>query len=229
LAVSTKAKKTRWVQIVSNRMFGNAVLGETTISEKKSLINKPILVNLGDLSRDIKKQNVLIKFKITEVKEDKALAEALSYSIMPSSIKRQVRRGRDKLEDSFLCRTSDNVKVRVKPVIITSSNAKSSVQRKLHRTIRTLLTDGIAANSFETIIMDLVSTKLQRYVKESLNPIYPIRFCDIKFFGISTEKGRELKAQEIEQKQPVKAAEDSQEKTTEEAEAETQEEAAEAQ
>ncbi len=229
MAVSTKAKKTRWVQIVSGRMFGNSVLGETIVSEKKTLINKPVLVNLGELARDIKKQNVLIKFKITEVKEDKAIAEPMSYSLMPSSIRRQVRRGRDKLEDSFLCRTSDNIKVRVKPVVITASNAKSSVQKKLYRTIRTLLADGIAKNSFETIILDLVSTKLQRYIKESLNPIYPIRYCDIRFFGISTEKGKELKAQEIEQKQPKQNKEEAAEKPAEGAEAETQEEAAEEQ
>jgi len=187
---AAKVKKKRWFEIYAPALFNEQPVGETFIVEKEMAVGKTIKVNLMELMRDIKKQHILVKLKVIEVKDTKAITEVMSYEIVPSAIKRQVRRRRDKLDDSFMCRTGDKKLVKIKPIMLTAFNAKGSVQTTLHRAMRRILAGTLKRLSYDDILRDLVSGKLQNYLKDNLSRVYPLRYCEIRYCGIALKPSR---------------------------------------
>jgi len=102
-----KIKKKTWFEIIAPKIFRNASLGETLVADKEQLIGKEITASLANITGDMKRQSTIIKFKITELKEDKAITDITGYSILLTHIKRMVRKGRERVDSSFVCTTKD--------------------------------------------------------------------------------------------------------------------------
>lgn len=185
---TTKVKKKRWVQILAPVLFRNELIGEIPTSEPKSLIGRTVTVNLMTLTRDMKKQNTSIKLVITNIKGEKTITEFYGYYLNPTSIKRLVRRGKEKIDISSICKTSDNKKIRIMPLIIPFTKVKSSVAAAFRKSAIDYLTSYAAKTTFENMIKDLLTSKLQRELKGVLKKIYPIRILEIAKLHIETEK-----------------------------------------
>ena len=186
--VKTKVKKKKWFPIVSPEIMGDQVLGESYVSDYTLLNNKYITVNLMNISGDARNQNVNIQFKIDKVQDGKGYAKIVKYELLPTSLKRFVRRGRDKIVDSFTCRTSDNVLVRIKPLFITISLSKKSAQTGVRLQARKALKELIAKNTFDEFMKDVIQNKVQKHLRTILNKVYPLRNCEIRVFKKETEK-----------------------------------------
>ncbi len=198
---ATKIKKKRWVQILSPSLFRNELIGEIPVNDPKSVIGRAISINLMSLTRDIKNQNINIKFVINDLKGDKAITEFYGYCLNPSSIKRIVRRGKEKTELSITCKTSDNKKIRVKPLIVPYNKVKGSVAAAFRKNVTSYLTSYAVKTTFENIIRDLMANKIQKELKVSLKKIYPVRVLEISKLYIETEKKPVEKKVKVEVKE----------------------------
>lgn len=213
---TTKIKKKRWVQILSPSLFRNELIGEIPVNDPKSVIGRAISINLMSLTRDIKKQNINIKFIITDLKGDKAITEFHGYYLNPSSVKRLVRRGKEKTELSITCKTSDNKKVRVKPLIVSYNKVKGSVAAAFRKNVTSYLISYAAKTTFENIIRDLMTNKIQKELKATLKKIYPVRILEISKLHIEREKKPVEKKVKAEVKEET-AKEEAQEEKPKEA------------
>ncbi len=194
-----KLKKKQWYPIVAPKEFGNAILGETLVYEPSTMIGKTLTQSLMNLISDTKKQNVNIHFKVVEVDGNKAKAAIIGYEIISSSVKRFVRRNSEKADLSFNCETADNVYIRVKPVFVTKSSVKGSVATKLRNILINFLVKTIKKMTYEELINNLISYKLQHAMRSTLNKIYPLKVCEIRYLGIETRtapKGLEAEVKE---------------------------------
>src|SRR3989338_9841714 len=96
-----KLKKKQWYPILAPKQFDNVVIGETLVAEPSAMIGKTLSHSLMNLTNDVRRQNVNIHFKIVEVEGDKAKTNITGYEIVPSSVKRFVRRNSEKMGTSF--------------------------------------------------------------------------------------------------------------------------------
>ena len=135
-----------------------------------------------DLMRDPKKQNIKVTFRITEIKDNKALTEIKSYQVLPSSIKRMAHQEKDKIDHSFKLETKDNIAVVAKPVIITRAKTSRAVLSKIRRNSEEFLRAAIKRQSYQEAINSLLEAKLQSQLREHLKKIYPIAVCHIRIF-----------------------------------------------
>ena len=192
----SKIKKKLWYPIVAPKMFENAVLGETIVYDPNAMIGKTLTASLMNLIHDVKRQNVNIHFKVVGVEDGKATTSIVGYQIVSSSVKRLVRRNSEKINLSFACDTSDNVMMRVKPIVITRSAVKGSVQAKLRHNIVNFLVKSIKKLTYEEFMQSIISHKLQESMREILNKIYPVKTCEIRFAGLEkVDKPREIKVE----------------------------------
>jgi len=198
---ATKIKKKKWIQVVSPTLFRNEPVGEIPVVDPQSLIGRTVTVNMMSLTRDIKKQNTNIKLIITSIKGDKAVTSFYGYSLNPSSIKRLIRRGKEKTNLSIVCKTSDNKRIRIKPLMVPFSKVKGSVSTSFRREATNYLTAYAAKTTFENIIKDTMTSRLQRELKGALKKIYPVRIIEISKLHIETEKKSFGKKAEIELKE----------------------------
>ena len=197
-STQTWTKKT-WYQIYSRKNYTEMLLGESLAYQPQDLFGRYIGANLMNLTGDLKKQHITIKFKIQEFKDNKLYADPVAIIISPSAIKRHVRRGKDRLDDSFLLITKDNVTLRVKPLIITKTNTKSSILKLIRKVCYQALAAYFKKSDVETIFKDAMMLKLQSTVRGNITKIYPLRLFEIKYLGLEeTEKTAEIAQLETE-------------------------------
>ncbi|MBI2654331.1 hypothetical protein HYX02_06005 [Candidatus Woesearchaeota archaeon] len=194
-----KLKKKQWYPIIAPNQFNNVVIGETLVYEPGQMLGKTLSHSLMNLTNDSKRQNVNIHFKVTEVEGDKAKTSIIGYEIIPSSVKRFVRRNSEKMDVAFTCETADNILLRVKPLVITKADVKGSVAAKMRNNIAAFLSKTIKKMKYDEVIGDLISHKLQAAMRENFSKIYPLKVCEIRYAGIEArEKPQEIKEARIE-------------------------------
>ena len=172
--------KKKWYEVFSTSHFGNQVIGETVANDDKALIGRIVNANLGNITKDAKLQNIKIRFRINEVKDGKANTEIKGYDLATNYIKRIIRGGRSKIEDSFLLTTKDNIKVRIKPLILTKYKSKNNILGEIRRVVRSDFEDYIKRETYDKLVSDLVSKTLQRELRGKINKIYPIGLFEIR-------------------------------------------------
>lgn len=174
------SKKKKWFTIVAPKEFNGMNLGLTPAWQAADVKGRTIWVNLMQITNDPRKQNINLQFKMKEAMEDKVDTETITYEISNAYIKRVVRAGKDKVEDSFVCTTKDNVKVRLKPLIITANNTKKSVLMSLRKATREFVDKAVTETSFPDLISAVINGQVQKDLRMSLKKIYPLNVCDFR-------------------------------------------------
>jgi small subunit ribosomal protein S3Ae len=218
--------KKRWFYLVAPNVFGNQSLGETPTYAPESLVGRYVTVNLMNLTRDMRMQNINVSFVVTRVAGDKAYTNFVGYKIIPSSIKRLIRRTANKLDYAFKTITADNKKVIIKILLVTRVLSKRSVTTSLIKTAEEFLTSALKKMRYDEVVSELVSYKMQSSLKKYLHKITPLKTCEIRQMKLIVKESPEFSVVEeipVEKKE-VKAEEIKEEKTAEAAEAKETEE-----
>lgn len=175
-----KKKKRNWYEIHASKALRGAFLGETTVYAKEQVVGKRIKLNASTFTNDIKKQNIDAYFVVTTFTENKANAELIGVSLTNSYVKRLVRRGKTKIEDSFLARSKEGKVLRVKPIAITNSKTDKSITSRIRLELRAMMRKMLKETASEDFLADVLNQKFQREIKEVLSKIYPLKFIDIR-------------------------------------------------
>jgi small subunit ribosomal protein S3Ae len=181
-------KKKRWFELIAPKMFKNQTLGETLVAEPDKMMKKPIKVSMMSLTGDMKKQHINIKFEVYNISENKAYTKVVGYEFGPASIKRLVRRRRKRVDDSYICNTKDNIKVRIKPFFVTRAETNKSVMTSMRKLSKTFIEKFAAERKCDDLIYDIIDYRLQRELRKVLAKIYPLRTCEIRNFSIVKQK-----------------------------------------
>ena len=179
----TKEVKKHWLPVYSTHEFGNYEIGEVPYTEIKTVNGRILRINLSLLTNDARKQNAEIAFRIINSDEKKADTEVLGYNISNAYIKRVIRKGKEKADDSFICETKDKVKVKVKPFFITKNKTKASILTKIRIGIRNIISEYSKETDFEKVIREIISNSLQRNLKQEIKKIYPLTLFEIREFS----------------------------------------------
>lgn len=180
-------KKKTWFQIVAPDIFGKSVIGETLVEDSKHMVGKTIQLSLMNLTGDMKKQNISITFAVDSVADGKGHSRIIGYEIAPSSIKRLVRRGRMRVDTSFVCQTKDGMKIRVKPFLLTSHETNKSILTAIRKYATAFIATYFSKYEYDTVLKDIISGKLQAGVKEATHSTYPIKISEIRLLKLQKE------------------------------------------
>jgi ribosomal protein S3AE len=191
-------KKKQWVKIVAPAAFEGIELGETYVNEKKEVIGKKISVNIMNISRGYRRQNIDVSFEVTGMHEDKAVTEFIGYQIIPSSTKRMVRRGKNKISDSFVAKTADNKFIKIKPILVTRSKTNGSVQTLLRKSMRQYLAGMIAKQKLDDFAKEVVAHRIQKGMFHVAAKIFPLSVCEIRWLHVTKEKNSVEKVKEMQ-------------------------------
>lgn len=183
-ATASAVKKKRWYELIAPRLFNEQVLGETFGAEPQSIVGRNTTLNLMNLTRDIKKQNTNVTFRIREVQGQKAHTDLVALYIIPTTIKRLVRKGKEKIEDSFLATTKDKRIVRIKPLIICRSTTARSVSTDIREASQKMTHEILKQIDYYQFIKDIITQKFQRALRQQMNKIYPIKIVDIRMIRL---------------------------------------------
>ncbi len=175
-----KKKKKKWILILASKEFNNQEIGETYVEEPEQCIGRTLAMNLMMLTKDPKKQSYNVKFKITEVKNNQALTELLSYSIQVAQLKRITKTGKNKVDDSFQYKTKDNIDIVIKPIMLTRALTYKTTLQLIREHTREFLVKYAKNSTYSQIMRDIISNNLQRDIRSAIKKFYPVINCMIK-------------------------------------------------
>ena len=190
-----KIRKKVWIPIMSPQ-FNNIQIGETLVYDGEQTIGKTMKQSLMNLTNDMKRQNISVSFRVTSFENNAAVTTVIGYEVVPSSVKRLVRRNSEKIDMSFVCDTTDKVFIRIKPIVLARASVKGSVASKMRHTIENHISKAVKKMKFEDVMADVISHKMQSELREILNKIYPVKVCEIRYVGIEdVERPKEAEAE----------------------------------
>jgi len=192
-----RQKKKKWIPILAPEMFQNKYIGEVLLEDASALMKRTVKVNMMQLLGDMKKQNVNVMFRVIDIKEGKGITRAEKFEISAFSLKRLAKREKDKLSDSFVVKTADGKLVRIKPVMVTNNMTNGAVLAALIQTCRAVCKEIVNKTKFDQLILDLVTYKFQKDVRDTLHRVYPLRNFDIRMLELETKKKNETVEEEM--------------------------------
>ncbi|MGM5482912.1 MAG: hypothetical protein ACQESF_05595 [Nanobdellota archaeon] len=193
---TVKWKKKKWVKIIAPKTFKSAVLGESLVLSTQNLVGKTVESNLMTLTGDMKKQNINVKFRVNKITEGQAHTTFKSYKLIPSSVKRMIRRTRDRVDHSFLAKTKDGFTIRTKPLIITNSNTSNTVLTLIRKKTEALLSKHLAKISLDEFVSEVLNHKIQNELKKQVKDVYPIKICEMRAIEVIKEPEKQKASEE---------------------------------
>jgi len=181
-------KKKKWYPVIAPKVFREEKIGEINLIDPAAAIGRKVKISLMQITGEPKTQNTRVEFIITGQHEGKLTTEIIGYELNNTAMKRMIRRGRTKLQDSIVLETADSKKIRIKPVVTTRNNITSATKKELRKRMLNYVKEQTAKNKFENIIKDLTQKKFQRAGIDILKKLCPIHSFDMSKAGLAKSK-----------------------------------------
>lgn len=177
-------KLKRWYPIYGPKYLRDAFIGETPATESKNVVGREVNISLAAVLNDMKKQSINVTFKIIKLEGSNAVTEVKKFEISPSYVRRQIRKDRDRIDDSIVMKTADNKDVVLKPFLVTKNPVNNSKKTLLRKLARQELKDYVSKVTYSELVQDLISTKIQKTIGAVLRKVCPLRSTDIRVMEI---------------------------------------------
>jgi len=234
MATASKAaavKRKRWVTITAPKLFNEAPIGESYVLEPSELIGKVVRTSISSLTGESSRQYTSAGFAITGAVGDKLTTQIKYYKVLPSSLRRLVRRGKERMDESFVVTCKDGKQYRVKPFVVARSKMTGSTLAAMRKAIQETFVKNAASNTHEQYFLDIITNKVQRATVDSVRKVYPLSSLEVRWLELlpgtveapvvkeeeKTEKKQETKPEA--EKPESKETEDDEEPAQEQAEA----------
>ncbi len=139
-----------------------------------------------DLTRFLRGKSMLLTAKV-KVENEKAQAYPQKIMLMPSFLKRMVRKGTSYVEDSFFANCKDT-KVQIKPFLVTRRRVSRAVKKALREKAREELTNYVKDKKSDEIFNEIIKNQIQKSLSLKLKKIYPLSLCEIRIFQVENKE-----------------------------------------
>jgi ribosomal protein S3AE len=161
--------------------------------EPKQLTQKNIKY---DLTRMLKGKATILNLIIKQEKE-KLIAIPKEMNILPTFLRRAVRKGTSQVEDSFETECKDG-RLKVKPFLVARRKISKAVRKALRETSKKEIEKILKNKKIEDIFSELMDNKIQKPLSITLKKIYPLSLCEIR--NLRVLEYRETKEKPKEEK-----------------------------
>jgi len=178
-SVSRQQQQKQWYDVLAPEQFDRAELGETVADESETVLGRNIETTLGDIRNDASENNTKLKFKVTEVASDSAYTEFVKHELTRDYLRSLVRRGSSKVEAYVTVLTTDDYRVQVQPVALTTKQADASQKKAIRRTMTDLVEEAGAERTFENLLDSIVEGRLSSAIYNEAKTVYPLRRVEV--------------------------------------------------
>ena len=179
-SVSKQKQQKRWYTILAPEQFGREELGSTPAAEVEQLYDRQIETTLGELRSDASENNTKLTFKINDVGSDTAYTEFIKHELTRDYMRSLVRRGSSKIEAFITVLTTDDYRVQIQPVALTTKSADESQEKAIRRTMIDMVEETAVDHTFEDLIDSVVEGRLSSAIYNEAKTIYPLRRVEIQ-------------------------------------------------
>jgi small subunit ribosomal protein S3Ae len=204
-----KWKAKEWYQIHAPRMFNETVIGETPAIDPEYLLNRKVEVTVKDLTGDISKMHIKLKFKIVGVDGHEAKTEFIGHEYATDYVRRMTRRKKTKTDHVVDVTTADNFNVRIKTMAISDHRIQASQEDAMRGAIAQYLTQFAAEHKLSDLVKAIISGDMSKDVAKACHTIVPIKRVEIRKTEVLRKgEGEPESIVEVPAEEPEAAAEE---------------------
>lgn len=178
-SVSRQKRGKRWYTIVAPEQFDREELGETMADEPEKVMGRTIETTLGELTGDQSANNTKLTFKITDVGSDAAYTEFVKHELTRDYLRSLVRRGASKVDVNRTVLTTDDYRVKLHPIAVTTKKADRSQEQAIRRIMIEKVEAAAEDNTFEQLVDTIVEGRLSSAIYGDAKTIYPLRRVEV--------------------------------------------------
>jgi len=194
-SVSKQRRGKRWYTVFAPEQFDRAELGETMADEPEKVVGRTIQTTLGELRDDQSQNNTKLTFKVTDVGADSAYTEFVEHELTRDYLRSLVRRGASKVDATITVRTTDDYRVRIQPVALTTKKADRSQERAIRRVMIDLVEEAAEERDFEGLVESAVDGRLSSAIYGEAKTVYPLRRVEVQKLSLDARPA-EVEAEE---------------------------------
>lgn len=194
-SVSRQRRGKRWYTVFAPEQFDRAELGETMADDPEKVVGRTIQTTLGELRDDQSQNNTKLTFKITDVGSDSAYTEFIEHELTRDYLRSLVRRGASKVDATITVRTTDDYRVRIQPVALTTKKADRSQERAIRRVMIDLVEAAGEERDFEGLVENVVEGRLSSAIYGEAKTVYPLRRVEVQKLSLDARPA-EVEAEE---------------------------------
>jgi small subunit ribosomal protein S3Ae len=174
-----KVKGKEWYEIQVPKFLGNTIIGETAATEPDKLKGRVIEASLSELANDPSKYYIKLFFKITEVKDNKALTDFFGHDTTRDYIARIVQKRTTRIDTNEVIDFKDG-RIRIKTITISNRRISSKLKKEVRKLMVDLVRDELSKMKMDDFARNIVLGKLQGKIKRIINKVYPLRFFEFR-------------------------------------------------
>jgi len=204
--VKDKWKSKKWYTILANESFGKKEIGTSPASSPDELIGRISEASLSDITGDFKQSHVKLLFRITKTEGDRAFTEFEGHEISQDYIRRMIRRRKTRIDLVVDGVTSDNVNVRIKPLIVVDRKVINNVETGIRNKISEFLKTKVREQPLDQFVVYMLSPQIYNDLYDQIKSTYPAKKIEIRKSEILGHSEVEAK-EERPEKEPVEDSE----------------------
>jgi len=179
-SVSRQRQEKQWYTVLAPEEFDRAEIGETLADEPEKAIDRTIETTLGDLRNDAGENNTKLTFRITDIGSDTAYTEFIKHELTRDYLRSLVRRGSSKVEAYVTVLTTDDYRVQIQPVALTTKKADASQEQAIREQMVDMIEEAAEERTFEDLVDSVVEGRLSSAIYNEATTIYPLRRVEIQ-------------------------------------------------
>lgn len=169
----------KWITVYAPAFLGGQAIAEIPVDEPSKAIGRNVEITLYDLTKDLTHINVKLRFKVSNVDNDRAVTIFNGMELTRDYVRNLIRRGSSKVFIVKDATTKDGGKVRMEVLAITTYRCTRTHKHLIRKLIMDAIDKISQESDFNTLIKDSVMGKLQVEFFNLAKKIYPLRKVEI--------------------------------------------------
>ncbi len=177
--VKDKWRSKQWYTIRAPGIFNEAEIGETLADEPDKLEGRIAEATLQDVTGDFSKQHVKCNFKIRGVRGNDAVTTFDGHDLTSDYVRRLIRRGHSKIDDTIDTTTADGFTVRLKPMVVTERRVQASQGTAIRKIARDVI-EKRAKQPYSGLVKELLQGDIAKEIYDECRLIMPLKRVEIR-------------------------------------------------
>ncbi len=194
-----KWKEKSWYTIVAPSYFGEKEIGLSPSSDPKYIVNRTIAVPISDFTGNFKKSSSMVIFKIDDVIGKKCSTVFIGHEVSEDTIRRMVRRRKERIDIITNIRTKDLYKIAVKFVLVADAKLTEAKRSEVRKTIKDYITQKSSTMELGEFALYVIGDEVYNELVNSLKNVYPIRKIEVRKTEVLGKEAPEIVQNEAEE------------------------------
>ena len=194
-----KWKEKSWYTIVAPSYFGEKEIGLSPGSNPKYMVNRTIAVPVSDFTGNFKKSSSMVIFKVDDVIGKKCSTVFTGHEMSGDTVRRMVRRRKERIDIVTNIKTKDLYKIAVKLVLVADAKLTETKRIDIRNTIVNYVAQKSSTMDLGEFALYVIGDEVYNELVNSLKNVYPIRKIEIRKTEVLGKEAPEIVQHETEE------------------------------